>query len=435
MKKASNAKSPRWTDRNIIELVRNPVYRGVEEYRKKRYQKIHNSQAPNAGKSKPVRNEPENILTRQVRPIVAPALWKSANQAIDNRNLNPDAPSGIDNPLANIPRDSRGPLSTLFICGICGGKMHVQGRAEGGYRCGRAKSGACWNRATALQALTHEQIGCRIVEQLLADPGHLEAVVKHLEQVFQRDEPRKHRLAELEAEIQHKTQQRDRLLDLQENGATDSVGLADRLKQREAELRDAQAELAALQQQGEELPTFPTGDELRSLLKETAGQLLSLGPDIASLLRRVLDGPIRAVPYQQFGSNKVVLRAEFKVRLLGLLPDDLYLLLKRMNISPPQSAAESRTVAVDLFEPSSVPRHARHSWAMRSTGRRRKQIEVELGLTKRNACLALRLGKQMADAGITDPFLRLNEPPSAASRWRKRAADPGADSAAEPEAA
>lgn len=420
LKKASHARRPRWTDRNILELVRNSVYRGTEVYRKNRYQKIHNSQAPNAGKSKALRNDPENILTRSVTPIVSLALWKSANQKIDRRAVNVDRPRGLDNPLANIPRDSRGPLSTVFICGICRGKMHVQGRADGGYRCGGAKSGDCWNRATAYQALTHQQIGRRIAQELLADPGHLEAVVKQLEQVIQRDEPRQRRLAELEAEIHQRTQQCERLLDLQENGAANSTGLADRLKQREAELRDSQVEWATLQQQGAELPIRPTSDELRDLLKEAADQLLNLGPSIASLLRRVLDGPIRAIPYQQFGSNKVVLRAEFKVQLLGLLPNDLYLLLERMKVESPEVAAETRTVVVDLFEPSAVPKHARDAWAMLSGGKTRKEIQLALGINKRIACQAVRLGEQMAAAGLTDPFIRLEEAPAAASRWGKR---------------
>jgi hypothetical protein len=46
------------------------------------------------------------------------------------------------------------------------------------------------------------------------------------------------------------------------------------------------------------------------------------------------------------------------------------------------------------------------------------EIGHELGISKRQAHLAVAYGRQMRVAGRTDPYIELMEPPVAASRWR-----------------
>jgi len=420
MAKASNARIATWRDRNITDLVRNPVYRGMEEYRKKRYQKIHNSQAHNAGKCKAIPNEPENVMTRRVKPMVEDDLWIRANSAIDGRNVNPDSPRGFDHPQAGIPRDSRGPLSKDFCCYACSKKMHNQGRADGGYRCSQAKSGACWNRATADEALTHAAIGKVMAEEILSGQGVLGAYLRHLKEVFQDDEPRRQRMDELRRELKNETETRERVIDKLVGDNADSPGLEERLTQVEQGLRAKNAELASLEAQGDHEQKLPSDEELQAQLEASAATLLSMEREASRLLKRLLDGPILAIPYQQFGSDKVVLRAQIRIKIAGLLPDDLYLLLQSLKVPMPDYGQEVHTVLIDLFEPTSVPKHAKAAWDMLSAGKRRKQIQAALGITKRIACQAVQLGEQMAQAGLVDPYIRLTEPPANASRWRKR---------------
>ena len=419
--KAANAKSSTWSDRNVLALIRNTVYRGVEEYRKNKSKKIYNSQAYNAGRSKAVRNEPENVLTRQVTPMVEDDLWFRANAVIDDRNVNPDVPRGIDHPLAGIPRDSRGPLSKVFCCDICREKMYVQGRADGGYRCSHAKSGECWNKATALEDLTHEKIGQGINAELLSGQGVLEAYIRHLKEVFQDDEPRRRRMEELRREIKSDAEKCKRVIDMLVGANADSPGLAGALTQLEVGLKVKNAELASLEAEGDQEQELPSNEELQAQLEASAAQLLAMEPEASRLLKRLLDGPIWAVPYQQFGSKKVVLRAEVKIKIAGLLPDDLYLLLQSLKVPLLEYGQEVRTVLIDLFEPTGVPKHAKAAWDMLSAGKTRKQIQAALGITKRIACQAIRLGERMEQAGLVDPYIRLTERPANASRWGKRA--------------
>jgi DNA invertase Pin-like site-specific DNA recombinase len=415
--KSANAKSQQWTDRNVLELIRRKVYRGEEERRKTVAKKVHRS-----GKSKLVRNDPEKVETRPMEHLrmVADDLWYRANGAIDGRTTNKDTPQGLDHSLAGIPRDSRGPLSIIFLCGACQEKMHMQGRRDGGYRCSHAKNGPCWNRATAYRKLTHEKISERVVAELLAATGSLDALVRHIESLLASDEPRRRRVEEWTKLVKELTEKRDRLLAAIENAESDCESLVERLRQREEELRQAKANLAAAQQEIAIVRSMPSRDEIQRHIQDKAKRLLGMDREAGAILQRLVEGPILAVPYQQFGSNKVVLRAEFKLRLVGLLPDELFTLLQQLAIEPRDLPGEVRPMTVDLFDPSGVPQHAVQACAMREAGVSRREICESLRITKRIACQAINLGKKLKEAGLVDPYIRLTEPPASASRWRTR---------------
>jgi len=433
--KSANAKREEWNDRNVLELIRRTVYRGLEERRKSVAKKVHRT-----GKSKLVRNDPGKVETRPMEHLrmVDDDLWYRANAAIDSRVRDGSSSlRGIDHPLAEIPRDSRGPLSNLFLCAACQGKMHMQGRSDGGYRCQHAKNGPCWNRATALRKLTHERISERVVAELLAADGCLDALVRHIESLVASDEPRKRRVQESISLVRELTGKRDRLLVAIENAESDCASLVERLKQREEELRRAEAALACAEQEIAITRQLPSREQIQRHIQDKATRLLEMDREAGPILKGLVEGPILAVPYQQFGSNKVVLRAEFKLRMAGLLPDDLFALLQRMAVPTHDPLGEIRHLTVDLFNPSGVPQHAVQACAMDEAGMSMKEIRETLKITKRIAYRAINLGKKMKAAGVVDPYIRLTERPASASRWgaRKRDRNDGGASSSRPDAA
>lgn len=87
------------------------------------------------------------------------------------------------------------------------------------------------------------------------------------------------------------------------------------------------------------------------------------------------------------------------------------------------STAFEADLMVDLFEPSTAPRNAMSALEFynRKSELRRPtldQIADHLGISKRGAHLALKMGKEMQAKGLTDPFIPLAEVPPNASRWR-----------------
>ena len=83
------------------------------------------------------------------------------------------------------------------------------------------------------------------------------------------------------------------------------------LSERETEVIKLQAQIDRLAYELGQQRSAPSREQLERSIHEASSQILSFDREAGMLLGRLLDGPIRFVPYQQFGCNKVVLRAEF----------------------------------------------------------------------------------------------------------------------------
>jgi hypothetical protein len=78
-----------------------------------------------------------------------------------------------------------------------------------------------------------------------------------------------------------------------------------------------------------------------------------------------------------------------------------------------------RPLVVDLFEMSNVPLHAVEAHELRETGMSLSKVVAALGISKRLADWATRMGAAMATRGLSDPFVRLTERPEKVSRWNR----------------
>jgi DNA invertase Pin-like site-specific DNA recombinase len=411
--KCGNARSAAWTDRNVIAVVKRTVDRGLDVYRYTVTRKLHRS-----GARKQVPNEPDLVLTRDLPHLrlVPDALWYAANDAVAGRALAGEPARGPDHPLHGIPRDSRGPLAGVLVCGVCGAKMYMEGRQQGGYRCGNAPNGRCWNKATALQAVVHERIGGAVVGRLTALDGVLDGLLAHARQLYQDDEPRRARRAELEVVIKACEAAMQNLLTAVEQAKESPGPLVERLRRREEERARAKAELEKLDACPSE-PSLPTRQELEDHIASTAKSLLGMDREAGALLKPLV-GMIRAVPCRQFGGNKVVLRAQFELRLAAFLPDQVLSALRGAGGEAVANRLETVPMAVDLFEPSAGPKHFAEALRLSRDGLKLEEIGSRLGVAKRQAHIAVQYGRDMEAAGLTDPFIELKEPPAEASRWR-----------------
>lgn len=411
--KCASSSSKVWTDRNVLALTKRTIYRGVETYKYTVVKKIYRT-----GKHKQVRNDPSRILTRNMPHlrIVPDSLWYAANDAIAERRLRePDSP-GHEHPLAGIPRDSRGPLAGVFFCGNCGGKMYMEGRAEGGYRCSRASSGGCWVKATAVRKIVHEQISKAVIDQLLA--GVLQVVIDRISYAIRHDQPLQKKKAQLLAEKAEHTAARDRLLDAIEGAKEPPASLVERLRSREDRLARITAEVEDLEIQHLAPSNLPNAEEITGRVREIEAKLLDMDPEAGILLRRFVPRII-AVPYEQFGSQKVVLRARFQVHLARLLPEQLFAFLNGDSNLATQEI-QPRELEVDLFDPSTGPKYFRQVLDLQEKGMTLPEIGRELGIGKRRAHIASDYGKRLCEANLAEPFRELTEAPAAASRWRTR---------------
>lgn len=422
--KISNAEIQEWSARNVLSMIRCPIYRGEESFRKKISRKKHTT-----GRSELIRNpDPEKILTRSMPHlrIVEDWLWHKANRAIDRRITRESHPSGIDHPLYGIPRNSRSPLSNIFVCGICGNKMYMEGRNEGGFRCSAARKGKCWNRTTALRDFTYCQIGFAVSEAIVKSTdsilGPLTAYIESLLLNPADVEELKTRLKRRRSELKR---QQDNLLKLVMQSDNPPEFVIEKAEEIQQQLDALKLDEQQLESQLSQSRSLPSQDEIVDKLQEAARQILAMERSSGDVLERILKGPIRAVPCQQFGSNKVVLRAKLTLQLADFGKQGMpFQLSNEVEQQPDCSMLESDLI-VDLFEPSSAPRNAMSALEFynRNPELRRPtldQIADHLGISKRGAHLALKMGKEMQAKGLTDPFIPLREAPQNASRWRPK---------------
>ena len=203
--------------------------------------------------------------------------------------------------------------------------MHAEGRIEGGYRCKNSVNGGCWNKATALRKTVHEQISTEIRKRLLGSEDILRVIVRRLADVISNEESSRQRIDAAAKTVADLRQVCEHLLSAIEGrnalpgAASTPSTLTERLLRREEELAIAEAELGRLSTSAHEPPKLLTDPELRELLNTTAEKLVDLNREAGVLLRQLVPR-IEAVPYRQFGSDKIVLRASFDLQLGNILP-------------------------------------------------------------------------------------------------------------------
>ena len=415
--KGCHGQKPEWYARNVIELIRRLDYRGEQTFRKK-----ISKQQLTTGRSKLVRNSPEAVLTRQAPHlrIVSDHVWYEANAAIDRRRSRLAVPSGADHPLTGKARDSRGLLATIFVCGICGGPMHGEGRNEGGYRCARAKNYECWNRTTCVRAQVQEAVVNAVVRAVMSLADCREQLVARVLEMHASGGDLAASQRALQSEESKLSGSIANLCLAIEKGGDGMESLVERLVTRERDLKVVRSRLAELASRTQDRKPPPTADDVLRHLESLQAGLVAGDRRAGVILRQLLGGPIRAIPHQQFRSNKVVLRAEFDLVLAQSLPA----VVAESIASDPDTALSEpllvrQQILVDLFTPSALPLHAVEAHELAETGLSLVKVGAAIGMSKRQAHLCSQLGAKMAAAGVKDPFVRLTERPEKVSRWNR----------------
>lgn len=302
--------------------------------------------------------------------------------------------------------------------------MYMTGRNEGGYRCSAAVHGKCWNKTTALRGLTHQRIGTAISQAILeVNQAAVPELLKFIEDGLADRGDLVKRQADFQLRQGELKREQDRLVKFitQQDDPPEFLSL--KLKALKAEARQLELDLRLLEEQCSAQIAVPSLDDLARELHVLASKFSLDAPEAGSLLQRLIDGKIRAIPCQQFGSGKVVLRAEFTLQLVQLIPANvrLHLLNPDSSCSEPPTVLR-RKIVLDLFQPSLAPLHAMRALDLHQRDRSKpatlNQIAAELGISKRQAHVALQMGRQLQAAGRTDPFEPLTKCPENPARWK-----------------
>jgi hypothetical protein len=422
--KASWATQPKWTTGNVNVIIRRTNYRGFETNRKK-----VSKRKLRTGKSQQVWNDEDKIQTRvsEHLRIVPDWLWYKANDVVDKRRVFQAPGRGAGHPLRGTTRDRKGLFSKVLVCGICGEPMYSYGAKDGSFRCSASAKGKCWNRVYCMRERMQPAVLATVVDAVLSLDGARGALLDRVAQLHQQGGPAAAELKSLEKEQRKLEAAVERLGVAIEGGEGAVASLSTRLAAREKDLAVVRSRLAELSRRAGRDEKLPGPAELLRHLESVKAGLGSDEGRAAVILRSLLDGPIRVVPFMRIDGKKVVPRLEFTLKLVGALPSAMAGALQgdaggSGDAGPAATAGSvlTRSFYLDVaFQPQLV-RHATLILEQKRLGKTLKATAKELGMSEYNMDNAARIVKLMEEQGLTDPYIRLTDKPEKVSRWCSR---------------
>ena len=426
--KASWARQAKWTAGNVNAIIRRTIYRGFETFRKK-----VSKRKLRTGKSEPVWNDEDKIQTRvsEHLRIVPDWLWYKANEVVDKRRVFQAPGRGAGHPLRGTTRDRKGLFSQVLVCGICGAPMYSYGAKDGSFRCSASAKGKCWNRVYCMRERMQPAVLATVVDAVLSLDGAREALLARVAQLHKQGGPAAAELKDLEKEQRKLEAAVERLGAAIEDGEGAVASLSARLAHREKDLIVVRSRLEELSRRAGREEKLPGPAELLRHLESVKNGLGSDEGRAAVILRSLLDGPIRVVPFMRVDEKKVVPRLEFTLKLVGALPPAMAAALHGDggasgdaggDAGPAATAGSvlTRSFCLDVsFQPQLV-RHATLILEQRRQGKTLKVIAKELGMTDYHMENAARIVNLMEEQELPDPYIRLTEKPEKVSRWCSR---------------
>jgi DNA invertase Pin-like site-specific DNA recombinase len=418
--KAKWARQAKWTTYNVNSIIRRTIYRGFETNRKK-----VSKRKLRTGKSELVWNDDDKIQTRQSPHlrIVSDHLWYQANEIVDGRRVFKEPVRGAGHPLRGTTRQRRGLIAGVFVCGVCGSPMYSHGKTDGTFRCSGATKGECWYRGYCMRERVHPSVLEAVVNEVLSLDGVRDAVLARVKELHEKGGAVAAELKKLEKDEKKLVAAIERLSMAIEGGDGALASLTARLADRERELAMVRARRQAVEEQAGRKEKLPSVAKLLEHLEAVNGQLLGDEARAAVILRQVLTGPIRVIPYMRIDGKRVVPRLEFTINLVAALPPAVAGPLRQaaaaeeaQPVTEPAALLE-RTLMVNAFDEPQLVKHARLIVARRLEGKTYNEIAKEVGLSKYHMENCARITRLMEEAGLPEPYRRLAEKPDNVPQW------------------
>jgi len=350
--------------------------------------------------------------------IVSDAVWYKANEVVDKRRVFQKPVRGAGHPLRGTTRQRRGLLSGVFVCGICGSQIYSYGKTNGSYRCSAAARGKCWNRVYCMRERVHPAVIEAVANEVLSLDGVRDAVLARVRELHATGGSVTAELKSIDREEKKLLAAIERLSTAIESGDGTLASRTSRLKDREQDLVIVRSRRQELEEQMGRKAPLPTAAKLLEHLEAVKGQLLGDEARAAVILRQLLAGPIRVIPYVRIDGKRVVPRLEFELNLVAAVPPGVADVLHRAEqgaVEPP--AMFKKTLLVNVFHEPDLVRHARVIVERRLQGETYKQIAKDLNLTEYHMENCAKIVKLMEAAGLSEPYSRLTEKPDHVPQW------------------
>jgi len=280
--------------------------------------------------------------------------------------------------------------------------------------CSRALAGDCWNRVRPHEPLLRQRVLDAILAEARKHPpfeGLLLAATKA--ELMRLQSQTGQRTALLEKQLQAANSQ----IAAVTNAVAESNGQLPSLLEKLKALEDQRArvlqEIAANEARAGEPPVL-SDEAIRARMPELLRRIAAESFDFADWIRKLIS-ELKILPVQALDTPLVRARVQFVVRWAALVKD----------------AVDDTCHALDVGE---VPQHIQDALVLQRSGQldgSLAEMARTLGITKMRLKRAKSYLRLMQEAGVTEPYRLLTEPPESASRWRRFKAKRSADSSPE----
>jgi site-specific DNA recombinase len=279
-----------WIASCIREMLRNPRYAGDWSFGRRQWRKD-----PDTRRRLPQLREQDEILVlpRPELAIVPKDVWEAVQMRHAATHEKHSKPS------ATPKRPTKYLLSTLLVCGCCGGLMEISGGGGGQayYRCAaNRKRGTCDNRLSVRESLAREKV-VNGIRALLTTRGNIDHVRQRLaEKLGELGRTARKDIEERSSRLS-RTEQRVRGLILMQAEGDRSQGVADLRRDLEAQAVQERAEIDGLRGVLRAPTRLPSPDEIVERYLDLE-RYFELEPVTGreTLRRLIKGGTIRLVP-------------------------------------------------------------------------------------------------------------------------------------------
>jgi site-specific DNA recombinase len=386
----------------------NPMLKGVRERNRRK------SKRQSSGKYVSVKADPGELLQRSVPHLAffEPSYFDRVTAAVKARNGHlgrKNDPAG--DPCCGRPRKQAPFPARVTVCDVCGRQFVRGGHGQTDHlMCNGARLHRCWNGVTFDGPVAAERITVAVygaIESLEGfDPAFLQLVQ---EEAGRLDVDRQRRIDDLRARLTSARQGVANLLRFVKGG-DESAAVRDELKAAEREAARLSAALDAAKREPTHTVELPSVERLKELGRACLADLKTGTEEFGRVMRRLVPS-VRVFPVRLCDGGAVHLRGRVTVELSSLLPDHRAREVLRRPLE--------RTLVVDLFDEPQRAKCRERVVAGRAAGRSERKVADDLGITVTAAQKAATLQRRMDELGLSDPYVRVLEPPADCTKLRR----------------
>ena len=404
-----HARSKKWTCSLVTQLIHNPILKGLRIRNRKISKRINKT-----GRHKSVAAPPEELLERHCPHLafIEPARYDLLIKKLDEKNAKyrRKGTGGIDT-RKNVSKKRTIWPGQHIDCGVCG-RLLVYGAhgQKNSLACSGALKYQCWNGTS----INSEKAGNKIITAIEKEISSLKDFDKILlKEIAKELRNSKSTASQRQRKLQTQLDANDKQMKNIIAAIRDighSASLIAELKTLEATKAQLAYELSSILTTTDLIPKMPSMQEIKTMVLKNMQSLAKNSQEFGRLLRQLIDR-IVVRPFQHCDGGSPVLKAYFELNLASLYPH----IPGMESLSP----ALRKTMVVDLFDLPQREAFRKEATALIASGMNQREAAKILGITSTAVQRAQALDKKMKELGITDPYIKLNEPPPENSKIKR----------------